>query len=296
MSPSNNEPITDSAVWLRDGRRLQYTEVGKSDGSPIFHFHGNGSSRFEVLIVAEAAESLGVRLIGLDRPGTGYSDAKIDYQLLDWPDDVAEVADQLGIARFAIEGFSGGGPYALACAYKIPHRLTACGLIAPASGPFLREASPPGLRAGMWMLAQFPWLVQALARLSMGMGGSDEASVENALFRNRLRLGMADHQLLDSPEIRKAFAHASAESFRQGADTSVKDAMIFTGHWGFRVEEITFEKIFLWQGEQDRILPAASARLLSQALPHCTTTFYPDEGHLSIFVHHVRDFWEALCV
>ena len=296
MPPSHNEPITDSAIWLRDGRRLQYAEVGKRDGSPIFHFHGNGSSRLEALIVAEAAESAGVRLIGLDRPGTGYSDAKIDYQLLDWPGDVAEAADQLGIERFAVEGFSGGGPYALACAYKIPHRLTACGLVAPASGPFLKGASSSGLRAGMWMLAQFPWLVQALARLSMGMGGSDEAGVEKALFRNRVRLGMADHQLLDSPEIRKAFAHASAESFRQGADVSVKDAIIFTGHWGFRVEEITFEKIFLWQGEQDRILPAASARLLAQALPHCTTTFYPDEGHLSIFVHHARDFWEALLV
>ncbi len=295
MSPSSNKPITDSALWLRDGRRLQYTEVGKSDGFPIFHFHGNGSSRLETLIVAEAAESAGVRLIGLDRPGTGRSDEKTGYRLLDWPDDVVEAADQLGIEHFAVEGFSGGGPYALACAYKIPHRLTNCGLIAPASGPFLREASPPGLRAGIWMLAQLPWLAQTLVRLSTSMSGSDEASVEKTLLRNRVWLGLADHQLLDNPEIRKAFAHASAESFRQGADASVKDAMIFTGHWGFRVEEIAFEKIFLWQGEQDRILPAASARLLARALPHCTATFYADEGHLSIFVHHARDFWEALC-
>jgi pimeloyl-ACP methyl ester carboxylesterase len=62
------------------------------------------------------------------------------------------------------------------------------------------------------------------------------------------------------------------------------------------VEEVTFEKIFLWQGEQDRVMPVALARLLAQALPHCTATFYPNEGHLSTFVNHAQDIWKALCV
>ncbi len=57
---------------------------------------------------------------------------------------------------------------------------------------------------------------------------------------------------------------------------------------------ITFEPLFLWQGEQDRVMPAAAARLLAQALPHCTATFYPDEGHLSTLVNHVQEIWQAL--
>ncbi len=95
----------DSTIRLRDRRRIQSLEIGKSDGSPIFHFHGNGSSRLEVLTVQAVAEHLGVRLICLDRPGIGGSDERRGYQLLDWPDDVVEVADQLGIERFAVEGF-----------------------------------------------------------------------------------------------------------------------------------------------------------------------------------------------
>lgn len=288
--------IADSSIQLRDGRTLGMSTVGKANGLPIFHFHGNGTSRLEVLTVAEAAESLGVRLIGLDRPGIGRSDRAAGYRLLDWPADVVEVADQLGIERFAVEGLSGGGPFALACAYKIPHRLTACGLISSAAGPFIRQAGLLSLRAEVGMLVHLPWLVRALFRLSTRLTGSDEASIEKKLVRTGARLGEADHQLLGITEIRKAFAHAAAESFRQGADASTKDGMVFSRPWGFQVEAITFEKLFLWHGELDRVMPVAAARLLAQALPHCTVTFYPGEGHLSTFVNHVQDIWKALSV
>jgi len=268
--------------------------VGKTDGFPIFHFHGNGTSRLEVLTVQSAAESLGVRLIGLDRPGIGRSDARADYRLLDWPDDVVEVADQLGIERFAVEGLFGGGPFALACAYKIPQRLVACGLISPAIVPFIRKAGPPSLRAEVWMLVHLPWLVRALFRFSMRFSGSDEASIEKKLVRAGARLGVADQQVLDIPEIRKAFAQATAECFRQATDAATKDGLVYSRPWGFQVEAITFEQMFLWQGEQDRVMPTAAARLMAQALPHCTATFYPNEGHLSAFVNHVQDIWKAL--
>jgi len=40
---------------LSDGRRVGCLEVGKADGFPIFHFHGNGSSRLEVMMLADLA-------------------------------------------------------------------------------------------------------------------------------------------------------------------------------------------------------------------------------------------------
>lgn len=103
---------SDSIIRLHDGRALGYTEVGTCDGPPIFHFHGYGSSRLEVSLLAEAATRLGVRLVGLDRPGIGRSDPKPGHRLLDWPDEVVEVADQLHLERFAALGVSNGGAYA----------------------------------------------------------------------------------------------------------------------------------------------------------------------------------------
>jgi pimeloyl-ACP methyl ester carboxylesterase len=256
--------IADSSIRLRDGRAVGIAAVGKAIGLPIFHCHGNGSSRLEVLTVQSVAEHLGVRLTGLDRPGIGRSDAKAGYRLLDWPDDVVEVADQLGIERFAVEGLSGGGPFALACAYKIPHRLTACGLISPATGPFTQQAGSFALRTEVWMLVHVPWLVRALFRLSMRLSGSDEDSLEKKLVRAGTRLGEADHQLLSILEFRKAFAQATAKSFRQAADANTKDGEVYSRPWGFQVEAITFENLFLWQGEQDRVMSVAASRLLAQ--------------------------------
>jgi pimeloyl-ACP methyl ester carboxylesterase len=284
----------DSTLRLRDGRRLQVLEIGKRGGFPIFHFHGNGSSRFEILTVQSQAEHLGVRLICPDRPGIGGSDSRPGYQLLDWPDDVVEMADQLGIERFAVEGFSGGAPFALVCAYKIPHRLITCGLISPATGPFIQHAGSFALRSKIWMLTHLPWLVRALVRLYMRFSGSDEVSIEKRLVRSGTRLGEADCQLLDNKFIRKAFAQATAESVRQATDAATRDAIVFSKPWDFAVETIMFENLFLWQGEQDPLMPAAAAHLLAQVLPHCTATFYPTEGHLSTFVNHAHEIWKAL--
>ncbi len=110
---ASNLPETSSILWLHDGRALGYAEVGKSDGFPIFYFHGYDSSRLEVLLWREWAVTLGVRMIALDRPGIGRSDLKAGFRLLDWPDDVVEVANHLGIERFAVAAASGGGAYGL---------------------------------------------------------------------------------------------------------------------------------------------------------------------------------------
>jgi pimeloyl-ACP methyl ester carboxylesterase len=128
----------------------------------------------------------------------------------------------------------------------------------------------------------------------MWLSGSDEEHLEKKLVRAGTRLGAADHQVLSIPQIRKAFAQATAESFRQAADASTKDGLVYSRAWGFQVEAITFEPLLLWQGEQDRVMPVAAAHLLAQSLPHCTATFYPDEGHLSTFVNHAQDIWKAL--
>ena len=292
---SSNTFTRDFSIRLSDGRNMGITSVGRDDGFPIFHFHGSGSSRLEVKLLAEQAYEEEVRLIGLDRPGIGLSDPKTGYRLLDWPDDVVEVADQLGIERFAVEGLSAGGPYSLACAYKIPRRLTACGLISTVSPPdLMRKAGTGSMRVMWWIGAHAPHLMLYYARLVQRMTGSDEASIEKYLVRYASRLGEADKRLLSDPEIRRSISQAMAESFRQGADGNLEVVLAEGGPWGFLLEQVKFEKLFLWHGEQDKIMPIATARLLARMLPHCTATFYPDEGHFSTIANHAREIFRKL--
>ena len=59
-------------------------------------------------------------MIGIDRPGFGMSTYVKSYRIVDWPADVIELANALGLKRFAVAGISSGSPYALACARFIP--------------------------------------------------------------------------------------------------------------------------------------------------------------------------------
>ena len=109
-------------VKLPDERKIAYQEYGDPHGYPVFFFHGWIGSRLDFAPNDAIAAEAGARVISIDRPGCGPSDFKTDRRLLDWPTDVASVADALDIDRFAVCGHSFGGPYALACAHELPER------------------------------------------------------------------------------------------------------------------------------------------------------------------------------
>jgi pimeloyl-ACP methyl ester carboxylesterase len=282
-------------MFLSDGRRIGCLEVGAADGFPVFHFHGNGSSRLEVLLLADAAASDGVRLIGLDRPGIGNSDTAPGRSLLDWPHDVAEVADRLDIERFAVEGFSAGGAYALACAHRIAHRLTGCGLISSICPPELVCQAAPGWMRALWWVAQHqPELAHAWMRMLLPDTMSGEAGAERRLRRITSWLARPDREVVRRPLVRPALVRSMSESRRHGAAANRREILELVRGWNVPIERIALREVFLWHGEQDRLTPIGPARLLAERLPHCTAAFYGSEGHFSTLANHARDVFAAL--
>ena len=293
MSP-DDDPIADSTIRLRCGRILGLMEAGPKEGPAVFHFHGHGSSRVEVRLLAKAAAHLGIHVIGIDRPGGGRSDKKPDFLILDWPDDVQEVADRFGIERFAVEGLSAGGIYALACAYKIPHRLTACGLISSAVPPHLvTRAGPLWMRTLWWLSRRIPWIFLPTIRLIAGAAKS-QTNIDAWLLRLSPLLGEPDQRLLTRHGVRAIFAEAVMEGVRQRRKVSPHEALADLQPWNFAIENIALKNVFLWHGDQDRIIPPVLARLLARGLPQCTATFYPGDGHISLIANHAQDILGAL--
>jgi pimeloyl-ACP methyl ester carboxylesterase len=158
------------------------------------------------------------------------------------------------------------------------------------------RAGPRGMRLTYGLLDRLPpRLFRALVRRTRAKASrSSVEETEQRLVHNAQRLGSGDQRILRIPPARRTYAETAVESYRQGVQANVEEALLLGRRWPFRVDEITFERIFLWHGEQDRIMPVAPARQFAQALPHCQTTFYPDTGHLSTVVAHADDIVGAL--
>jgi pimeloyl-ACP methyl ester carboxylesterase len=130
--------VEDGTLLLGDGRKLGYAQYGRPDGEPLFYFHGHPGSRLEARFAHRAAAEAGLRVVALDRPGYGLSDFQPGRVITGWPADVAEAADLLRIGKFSVAGASGGGPYALACAWRLPGRVIRAAVISgvgPLPGP-----------------------------------------------------------------------------------------------------------------------------------------------------------------
>src|SRR5690606_26110725 len=134
---------------LRDGRQLAYQHYGSPRGPALLVFHGLPGCRLQAALLDEPARRCGIRLIAADRPGVGRYSPAPRRSILTWSDDVAQLADHLGLERCGVLGISCGGPYALACALRLPSRLSFVGLVAgmgPMDSPALRRGQHPALR------------------------------------------------------------------------------------------------------------------------------------------------------
>ena len=286
---------TVNQIKLKDGRALGYAEYGNLQGLPVMHFHGVPSSRLEGghPLVDEIASQLHIRLIFPDRPGIGLSDYKPKRSLLDWPNDVCELADALNLERFAILGLSGGGPYVASCAYKIPDRLAAAGIISGV-GPMDTPGNYEGLgksdRQAMDLALKSPWLLRVLFwYMTRGLRGNPK----NFIDQLESDLSQADRDMVAQPEIRNIVIKATLEAFRQGGLGATWDYALVGKPWEFRLEDIHIP-VYLWHGEEDKICSVLMGRNVATAIPNCLATYYPIEGHLSVYAKYYGDILRTL--
>ena len=119
---------------MPDGRHLGYLTVG--EGKPVVYFHGTASSRLEVKLLTELAYTARLQIISIDRPGYGLSTFVPKRSLCDFAGDINFLVDHLGIERFGVIGWSGGGVFALAYAALFPERITRAVIVGSPALPF----------------------------------------------------------------------------------------------------------------------------------------------------------------
>ena len=278
--------MSDSQIRLPDGRALGYAEYGDPAGKPVIFFTGAPSSRF-LHPPTEPTEALGARLIVLERPGFGLSDFQPRRTLLDWPDDVATATDALGIERFATAGISAGGPYAAACAYKIPQRLTKVAIISgvgPMDLPGALEEMPKVRQLGTRVARTAPWFLTPILWLVSNPHRDPERFYERMLSGN----SDADRALLSRPEMKAMLLRNYLEATRAGMRGFARESIIVSNPWGFSPADIAVP-VYLWHGEDDANVSLSAARHLAETIPNCQARFLPGEGHWLILRH-----WEKI--
>lgn len=88
---------SNDTLTRADGRVVGFSDVGEVGGTPVLWCHGGRGSRLEAADAGAAAIPLGLRLIGVDRPGYGQKAPYPVRTIADWIADGLAVADALGL-------------------------------------------------------------------------------------------------------------------------------------------------------------------------------------------------------
>lgn len=281
------EDSRNKKVKLKDGRSLGFAEFGDPLGKPLFFFHGQPGCRLGGSIFNETAGRLGVRVICPDRPGYGLSDFQPGRSLLDWASDVEELADHLGLERFNVMGFSGGGPYSIVCAYALPERVKTALFVSgvgPANAPGVTEGMSLPNRMLIAMVSLFPSLATIPFRQMARNLENNPDKVYASLYASA---SPADQRLMDLPETRRHTIEDLREGLRPGVRGVAWEVVLYTRSWGFPLKDIRTQ-VILWQGEEDVNTPLKMGHYLANNIPNCQAHFIQGEGHHSLLFHHME--------
>lgn len=277
-------------LQLADGRRLGYEEAGAPDGAPVFYFHGVPSAGGEWRMWGDddMLWRLGIRLVAVDRPGAGRSSFQPGRRLDDWPADVAALADALQLDRFSILGYSGGGPYALACARSLPGRVRGVALVsspAPFDLPGALEGVAPGNARFLGLSRRRPLLFRLLYRqLSL---------LARVAPRRYLGMALAGFEGADREAFARPGVHGALFAARGTSRGQQVDSALAIGPWPFTPAEVS-APVRVWHGAEDRNVSLAMFDYLAANLPGADARLIPGEGHVSLVVNHAEEILAAL--
>lgn len=245
--------------------------LGADDLAVVWH-HGTPNIGEPPGPLLDPAASLGVRLVGFDRPGYGGSTAVADRTVAVAAACAAAVADTLGIGRFAVMSHSGGGPHALACAALLGARVRAAAVISSLA-PFDADG--------------LDWFA--------GMGPAGEATLRAAAAGRAAR---ERHERLAgdaAPDFTDAdwdalrgewgwFRSVVEPALAGGPAPMIDDDLAYVRPWGFGVGEIACPVLDV-HGSDDAVVPAAHGVWLAEHAPTAELWLTPGDGHLSVMRH-----------
>jgi pimeloyl-ACP methyl ester carboxylesterase len=284
--------ITHQSFTLPDGRELDFIEYGKKDGYPVMYFHGTPSSCLEPLMIgAEAFMKHNIRVISPSRPGIGRSEVHKSRSFITWTQDTLALADHLKLDKFALLGYSSGAHYTLACALKIPDRLTSAVIVSTG------KMNQPGVKNNLdlkhrifWNVAdKFPALFPLILKR---MRKYLEMSNEVVMARAEKKMHKADFEIFKQNDRLALSKKNIVETFRNINGLSM-DFRLPLRPLGFNLGDINFPITF-FHGKEDKTVPIEVVEWMVPRIPKAKLVTFPYDGHMSVLCGHFDKIAKAL--
>lgn len=261
--------VEELDVVLDDGRVLHAYDTGGAERIPVFWHHGTPNIGTPPAPLFAAADELGIRLLGYDRPGYGGSTPVPDRAVGTAAADVATIADAVGIDELAVMGHSGGGPHALACAALLGGRVTAAVSVS-GPAPFTAE--------------RLDWFA--------GMSAAGSASLRAAADGREVK----QEYEATAPESDPGFVAADwaalagewswfgsvvGPALASGPGGLIDDDLALVAPWGFDPADVA-APVLLLHGALDQVVPSSHGVWLADRCPDAQLTVLPQDGHVSV--------------
>lgn len=269
----------DQTIELPDRRTVGFAEFGASDGTAVLWCHGGRGSRLDPAHLAAGAAEVGLRLIGIDRPGYGLSTPQPGRTVGGWVPEALAVADHLGLEQLVTVGVSTGGAFALAVAALAPGRVR--GVVACCSMTDMRWA--PGRATMSPAHAHAVWDApdrdRAIAA-AVSSHGSDGSKIFSG--GEGPPLAASDLARFADPEWVEMTLAAMPAMFVHGLEGYADDRLADGPGWiTFDPASITCPVIVL-HGGSDVIVDVIHARNTAEIVPRAELRVFDELGHFSI--------------
>lgn len=284
------ESMNKKSVKLESGRIIEISEGGDPDGLPVFAMHGTPGSRLLFGPHVQDAKRRGIRLIGYSRPGYGGSTRVKGRRIADGSSDVAGLADLLGIRKFAVWGFSGGGDYALACAALLPQRVVAASSLSTL-GPYGAEGFDFYSGMGEYNVEDYKLMLRNQPEWENKSRRDAEVMAKQTKADRAKMLGSLLSEVdraVNTDEVDGFFQSQFEDGLRNGIDGGMDDQVATVMPWGFDPSSIRVP-LQIWHGKEDRFVPFSHGQWLASWIPQAEAHLEENEGHISMFVNRIPE-------
>ncbi|MBL6854115.1 MAG: alpha/beta hydrolase [Alphaproteobacteria bacterium] len=262
--PKQPLQAAESSVPFHYAARAHYRVRGDANAPTILLLHGSNASLFTWEPWSKTLSDE-FRVISVDLPAHGLTGPtnNQDYTNQGMVNFVKAFADKLGLKTFTLGGNSMGGAVAARFAEQYPDRVDHL-ILVDAAGMPSKEGDQIPLA---FRLLRMGWAQTLLAHLDpkpLVKEGLDKAIVQKKVLTDQMVQLYTDMALLEGER------QATFERFNEPYDRdSIKKD----------IGKLTMPVLILW-GEQDHLIPAATAATWKDGIPGSKVIIYAGVGHI----------------